>query len=413
MNDRALALDALCLIIQKKGSILSYAKPLSPYARELVFGVCRYYFCLERLAKILVPKKPKDEKIWLILLLGLYQLHYLKQAEYAVVKETVQLTRGAWARGFVNAVLRNYCRKKPEMPAHLNHPDWFIKRVQKAWPKNWEGILKENDQHPPMTLRVNTKKISVKDYLSCLMQSDIVGQPLPYTQDAILLDTPCQVTALPGFSEGLCAVQDAAAQLAAPLLSLKKGDRVLDACSAPGGKTSHLLEKEQHLNACIALDVDEKRLQKVADNLTRLGHQATLKQGDASAPETWWDGIPFDKILLDAPCSATGVIRRHPDIKLIRTETDVKEIVTLQAKLLSALWPLLSPKGRLVYATCSILPEENELQIANFIEHHPDAEIIPIEAPWGHPTPHGRQIFPGENQMDGFFYSVISKKSHV
>ncbi len=409
MNDRALALDVLTLIAQKKGSIQSYNKPLSPYARELIFGVCRYYFYLESLAKTLVPKKPKDQKIWLTLLLGLYQLHYLKQAEYAVVKETVELTRSNWARGFINAVLRNYCRKKPSPPVHLNHPDWFARRIQQAWPQHWQNILEENDIHPPMTLRVNTSAINIDAYLLKLQNVGISGQKMLYAKEAILLDTPCHVTDLPGFADGLCAVQDAAAQLAAHLLDLKPGDRILDACAAPGGKTCHILEKEPHLDQCIALDIDEKRLQKVAENLSRLKLEATLKQGDAATPETWWDGVAFDKILLDAPCSATGVIRRHPDIKLMRTEMDVAEIVKLQAKILQALWPLLSPGGRLVYATCSVLPEENELQIANFLKTQKDAQLESIDIPFGHKTPHGRQIFPGQDHMDGFFYSVISK----
>lgn len=411
MNDRAIALDALRLIAQKKVTISSYPHPLTSYARELVFGVCRYYFYLEKLAETMVKKKPKELEIWLILLLGLYQLHFLKQAEYAVVKETVNLSKAAWAKGFINAVLRHYCRTHPTLPPQENHPSWFVKHLKKAWPKDWTAILRENDLHPPMTLRVNTIKISVEAYLELLIQSGIQAKRLPYTPEALMLETPCEVNLLPGFNEGLCAVQDGAAQLAAHLLDLKPGDRVLDACAAPGGKTCHILEKEPDLSSCIALDIDEKRLNKVRENLKRLGHQATLCLGNATHPDTWWDGQLFDKILLDAPCSATGVIRRHPDIKLIREENEISLAATLQTTLLNTLWPMLAPGGRLVYATCSIMPEENDLQIKQFLKTHQDCLPLEIEATWGHLTPHGRQILPGESHMDGFFYSVLLRQN--
>ena len=410
MNDRQLALDALRLIVQKKVTISSYSRPLSPYARQLIFGVCRHYFYLEALAQTLVQKKPKELEIWLILLLGLYQLHFLKQAEYAVVKETVSLSKQVWAKGFINAVLRNYCRKPVLLSHQDNHPDWFIKRIKKDWPNDWTAILRENDIHPPMTLRVNTNKISVQAYLMCLNQSGIHADTLPYTPEALLLDTPCDVSALPGFSDGLCAVQDAAAQLAAHLLDLKPNDRVLDDCAAPGGKTCHILDKEHDLATCVVVDIDDKRLDKARENLKRLGHQATLCIGDATTPETWWDGELFDKILLDAPCSATGVIRRHPDIKLMRDENEILHAVQLQAELLNALWPMLAPGGRFVYATCSIMPEENDLQIARFIETHSDCTRLELDIPWAHHTPHGWQILPGENHMDGFFYSVLLRR---
>lgn len=410
MNDRALALDALRLIVQKKATISSYTRPLTPYSRQLVFGVCRYYFYLEALAKTLVKKKPKELDIWVIILLGLYQLHFLKQAEYAVVKETVNLSKATWAKGFINAVLRNYCRKPPQLPLENNHAPWFIKRIQEAWPNHWQAILRETDTHPPMILRVNTLKIDVETYLSRLHESDIQAQRLEHAPEALLLETPCEVSSLPGFDNGLCAVQDAAAQLAASLLDLKPEDRVLDACAAPGGKTCHILEKEPHLANCIALDVDEKRLERVRENLNRLEHTATLCVGDGTTPETWWDGQRFNKILLDAPCSATGVIRRHPDIKLMREEDDITRITELQAKLLDTLWPMLEPGGRLVYATCSIMPQENELQIGSFLKRHQDATLLTLDVPWGHATPHGRQILPGENHMDGFFYSVLLRQ---
>jgi 16S rRNA (cytosine967-C5)-methyltransferase len=407
MNDRALALDALRLIIQKKSTISSYPKTLTPYSRQLIFGVCRYYFYLEELAKKLINKKPKELDIWVALLLGLYQLHFLKQPEYAVVKETVNLIKAAWAKGFVNAVLRNYCRNPVSLTYENNHAPWFIERVQQAWPNDWSYILKENDTHPPMVLRVNTTQISRDAYLTHLMEKGIQAHTLPYTPEALLLEHPIDVSDLPGFDIGLCAIQDSAAQLAAHLLALQPGDSVLDACAAPGGKTCHILEKEPQLKRCVALDIEPKRLDKVRENLMRLGHSATLCLGDASSPETWWDKQPFDKILLDAPCSATGVIRRHPDIKLAREPQDISQVVALQTRILNALWPTLAPGGRLVYATCSIMPEENELQIDSFLKTHQDARILTLDTSWGRATPHGRQILPGQDNMDGFFYSVL------
>ena len=341
--------------------------------------------------------------------------------DYAVVKETVALVekvKKPWAKGLVNAVLRNFCRKQAELLATLNddpqfiygHPPHLLARIQKAWPQDWQAIALANDAHPPMTLRVNLQLISVKDYLHDLEVLGIAAKAHPLVSSAITLVSPCDVRNLPGFTEGKIAVQDAAAQLAAPLLDLKPGLRVLDACCAPGGKTCHILETQSQLAACVAVDVDNKRLLRVKENLNRQQLTAEIVQGDALKPQQWWDSQLFDRILLDAPCSALGVVRRHADIKLLRTEDEIKAVVHTQYSMLRSLWPLLAPKGILVYATCSIMPEENEQQIAQFLNEHEECTLLPIAAEWGRATPHGRQILPGEQGMDGFFYSILLKE---
>ena len=409
-NDRKEALNTLIIVFKQKIPLGTLTTNLTPFSRELCYGVCRHYFRLEAIANSLLTKKPKGLDIWICLLMGLYQLHFQTRPDYAVVQETVALLSGkqAWAKSLLNAVLRNYCRNKDNLieniqnqPAYLyGHPSWLIQRIQTAWPKHWEAILKANDEHPPMSLRINIQKTNISQYLEHLKNIDNLGHPHPHAKQAILLDKPCDVYLLPGTS----------AQLAASLLNLSPGLRVLDACSAPGGKTCHLLETEPNLKICVAVDIDDKRLSRVQENLTRLHLEATLLLGDAANPEHWWDGQLFDRILLDAPCSATGVIRRHPDIKYLRTEAEVSRISQTQSKLLNALWELLAPGGRLVYATCSILPEENELQLEQFINNHADCIVYHPSQPWGHPTPHGWQILPGEDDMDGFFYGVLEKK---
>lgn len=422
-NDRLQALKILSTLLQKNNpltALMQSLPDLSPFSKELCFGVCRHYFRLSALADCLVKKRPKEMEVWLGLLIGLYQLHFLKTPDYAVVKETVALmdqVKKPWAKGLINGVLRSFIRKQETLlmslrdnpPFNHGHPDWLQKRIQRVWPSHWEQILKANDTHPPMTLRVNAQRTTREEYIDRLQQMGIEAHPTSFSPQGIALANPCDVHDLPGFTSGDVSVQDEAAQLAISLLDLKPGHRWLDACCAPGGKTCHGLETEPLLSTCIALDLDQKRLQRVQENLTRLNLQATLIAGDALNPETWWDGRLFDRILLDAPCSATGVIRRHPDIKLLRTEKDIETIVTLQNALLQSIWPLLAPDGIMVYATCSIMPEENEEQIINFISNHPDAHVAQREVAWGHATGHGWQIFPGDHGMDGFFYSVLKK----
>lgn len=422
-NERLHALKILTQLLTHKSS-LSQLMPasveVSPMTKEICFGFCRHYFRLQAIANCFIQKRPKETEIWVALLIGLYQLHYMQLPDYAVVKETVAVLekiKKTWAKALVNAVLRNFCRQQNEILAHLGTdpmflyglPQWLLERLQTDWPDDWQAIVQANDAHPPMSLRVNVRKNSVADYLQRLHETGIMAKVHSVASEGIILDAPCNVQKLPGFAEGCVSVQDAAAQLAVSLLSLKPGLRLLDACCAPGGKTCHILEKEPDLAACIALDIDPKRLNRVQENLNRLNLQATLVQGDALKPSTWWDGQLFDRILLDAPCSATGVIRRHADIKLLRTNEEIIAIMKIQQAMLHSLWPLLAKGGVLVYATCSSIPAENEQQIAHFIAAHPDCKIIQEPKPWGKATNHGQQIIPGEHDMDGFFYAVLCK----
>lgn len=422
-NDRLQALTILLEVIENGEQLtrlLQANSEISSLTRIICYGVCRHYFRLQILADSLVDKRPKDQDLWLVLLIGLFQLQYLDKPEYATVQETVALVdkiKKKWARGLVNAVLRRFCRERSEVLAALEkrgdfvsgHPDWFISRLKKDWPSSWQMILKANDEHPPMSLRVNQQHGTRDSYLEQLHAAGIDAQPHAFSIVGITLDTACDVNELPGFADGDISVQDEAAQLAAPLLLLEPGMRVLDVCAAPGGKTCHILETMPEILECVAIDNDYRRLQRVHANLTRLGLHATVKSGDALEPETWWDGKLFDRILLDAPCSATGVIRRHPDIKLLRTENDIQTIVRLQASILASIWPLLRPGGLMVYATCSVMKEENEQQIAKFISQVTDCTCDTGEKSWGIDTGYGWQLLPGQNNCDGFFYSVLIK----
>ncbi|MBL7480552.1 16S rRNA (cytosine(967)-C(5))-methyltransferase RsmB [Legionella bononiensis] len=422
-NERLHALKILTALMEEKSSLsqlMPASAEVSPMTKELCFGFCRHYFRLELIADYLVDKRPKSIEVWIALLIGLYQLHYMNKPDYAVVKETVGLLekiKKGWAKGLVNAVLRNFCRQQQEILAKLashpvfiyGQPQWLLQRLKADWPDEWQAVSQANDAHPPMTLRVNVRTTSVEDYLKELAKAGIEANAHPVAPQGITLVSPCDVRQLPGFADGVVSVQDGAAQLAVSLLSLKPELRLLDACCAPGGKTCHILESEPELAQCVALDVDAKRLKRVQENLDRLKLKATLLQGDASLPQTWWDGTPFDRILLDAPCSATGVIRRHSDIKLLRTSEEVRAVSQIQQSMLNALWPLLAPGGIMVYATCSVIAVENEQQIAAFVATHPDCQVTQGNWSWGRKTGHGQQILPGEQDMDGFFYSVLVK----
>ena len=420
-NERAQAFTILMGLMTRGVSLAQgLATTTEPMTKALCFGLCRHYVRLSLIADCLLVKRPKAVEVWIILLMGLYQIHYMNLPDYAVVKETVDLlnkNKKSWAKGLVNAVLRSFCRQKNEIMASLNnkpdfiygHPQQLVTKIQKAWPNDWQKIALANDEHPPMTLRVHLGKSSVANYMNLLVEAGLEAVVHPLVPSAITLVTPCDVRQLPGFASGWVSVQDAAAQLAAPLLALHSGVRVLDACCAPGGKTCHLLEMDPGIESCIALDVDAKRLRRVEENLSRQGVKATVVHGDALHPTPWWDKRCFDRILLDAPCSATGVIRRHPDIKLLRTDKEIDDICLVQYHMLRSLWPLLAPNGIMVYATCSVIPEENEHQIARFVADYADCQILPITAGWGRATQHGRQILPGEHGMDGFFYSILMK----
>ena len=390
--------------------------------QELSYGTLRWFYRLDVQLQQLMqkPLKQRDVDVRCLLLIGLYQLTQLAMPQRVAVNETVQATEALkkpWARGLVNAVLRNFQRRADSLEVMLDtdaavkfaHPAWFIERLQADWPHDWEAILTANNERPPFSLRVNQRRVPRDEYLDELLARSIEAVPLPHIATGLMLKKPVAVENLPGFSAGEVSVQDGAAQLAAVLLSLAPGQRVLDACAAPGGKTAHILEVEPEIDGLTAIDIDGRRLRRIEENLARLSLHAELQQGDAGEPAAWWDGQPYDRILLDVPCSATGVIRRHPDIKLLRKPGDVATLVSGQARLLQALWPLLSPGGMLLYSTCSVLFDENSGQVAHFLERQTDAAVLSINAAWGRGCMHGRQIFPGEDEMDGFYFACLQK----
>ncbi len=391
--------------------------------RELCYGVCRWQPQLQLLLDTLLnrPLNPRESVARALLLTGLYQLQHLRIPDHAAVAETVAAARHlnkAWVAGLTNAVLRAFLRRRVELLARVvadpvaetAHPRWLLDQLQRDWPDQWPAIVAANNARPPLTLRVNGRRGDRDAYCARLAVAGQCAEPVAAVATALVLAEPVEPSALPGFAEGQVSVQDAAGQLAAPLLAVAPHMRVLDACAAPGGKTAHLLECAPNLELT-ALDQDAGRLAQVRDNLQRLGLSARLIAGDASQPAAWWDGQPYARILLDAPCSATGVIRRHPDIKLLRRESDIALLASRQSALLTALWPLLQSGGRLLYATCSVLRRENEQVIADFLAAHPDAVEQIITADWGHTLRHGRQILPGEAGMDGFYYAALAKSA--
>jgi 16S rRNA (cytosine967-C5)-methyltransferase len=389
------------------------------FIQALCYGVCRQFHRLDFILSQLLDKPLKDIDVKALALVGLYQLKFMRVKPHAAVSETVLAARKKpWAKSLINAVLRTYLREQDGLEhkadkspiAALSHPDWLIKQVEHDWPEQASKILLENNQQPPMVLRVNLSKISRESYLQLLTEQDIAAQTVSFCPSAIILDKPVPVDLLPGFADGSVSVQDTAAQLAAGLLDVQAGHRVLDVCAAPGGKTAHILESQPQLKELVAVDIDESRMQRVSENLQRLNLQAKLVVGDGANPQSWWDGKPFDRILLDAPCSALGVIRRHPDIKLLRRAEDIEQLQALQKTILQAVWPLLAPGGLLVYATCSILKQENEQQVQAFLAEHSDAVELSIDADWGTVGACGRQILTGESAMDGFYYARISKQ---
>lgn len=389
------------------------------FIQALCYGVCRQYHRLDFILGRLLDKPLKDADIKALALVGLYQLKFMRVKPHAAVSETVLAARKKpWAKSLINAVLRTYLREQEtleqkadnEQTAAVSHPDWLIKQIEQDWPEQAQQILSENNRQPPMVLRVNLARTSRDRYLQALLDQDIAAAAVNFCPSAIMLDEPVSVELLPGFDVGLVSVQDTAAQLAAGLLDVQPGHRVLDVCAAPGGKAAHILESQPQLKELVAVDIDESRMQRVSENLQRLGLQAKLVVGDAANPEKWWDGKPFDRILLDAPCSALGVIRRHPDIKLLRRAGDIESLQALQKVILQAVWPLLAPGGLLVYATCSILKQENERQVQAFLAEHGDAVELSIETDWGAAGKCGRQILTGDSAMDGFYYARISKQ---
>lgn len=365
------------------------------------YGLCRWFYQLSAIANQLLdkPLKDKDADIYALILLGLHQIYHSEIKEHVLVSETVEAAEAlkkSWAKGLINACLRRALREKntllensqKEETAFYAHSKWMIDHLKKSWPDDWKKIVEANNHQAPMALRVNQHGV----------------------QKCVYLESPLSVNDIEGFKEGKVSVQDEASQYVAPLLQLKPNDRVLDACSAPGGKAGHLLEVEPEIHLT-ALDVSELRLQKVKQNLERLKLDANVKliASDASQTSNWFDGNLFDKILIDAPCSGTGVIRRHPDIKLLRRKSDLQSFSEQQKKLLNSLWPLLKVSGLLLYTTCSVMPDENEQVIEAFLQLHWDAKIEVVQLPIGFAQKHGWQCFPQMNGHDGFYYCLITK----
>jgi len=389
--------------------------------RELCFGVLRWLPRLETVADMLLakPLAKKHRDVYCLLLVGLYQLMELRVPTHAAVSETVAATRALkkpWAAGLINGTIRSYLRDQKRYDAlaaldevALAHPSWLQASVRAAWPLHWRGILEANNQRPPLWLRVNRNKEAVCAYLELLADVELCARRCIHAEHAVELIPAIAVNEIPGFSAGAVSVQDAAAQLAAPILEAEPGDRVLDACAAPGGKTTHILELYGGQIELLALDRAKDRTVLIAENIRRLGLEGAVLTADAASPDEWWDGRPFQRILLDAPCTSTGVIRRHPDIKWLRRAEDTEALALQQERLLNGLWPLLAPGGRLVYAICSVLPQEGLDQVERFVRNHADADERVINASWGQRCRYGRQIFPGEDGMDGFYYACLQK----
>lgn len=436
MEPRAVAVMTLALVLGRgdgRGQSLDRAlaqhlpKLTDPAARglaqEMCYGVLRWHVRLDALVRSLLHSPPKDQDIYLLLLLGLYQLIYMRIAPHAAVNMTVAATtalKKTWAKGLVNAILRSYLRDSANLLGALDHtestawshPRWLIEALKVDWPQHWSDIAAANNERPPLVLRVNKQKITRDAYLQQLAQAGIAASAVTHSACGVCVEKPVTVEALPGFAAGLVSVQDAAAQQAALLLDAQPGERVLDACAAPGGKACHILEAQPELGELLVLDCDAQRVARIRQNLERLQLRAKLVVGDATRPEQWWDGQLFDRILLDPPCSATGVIRRHPDIKCHRRAADIERQVQLQGSLLATLWPLLKSGGMLLYATCSVLTRENEQQMQDFLATQPAARAETISFPWQQRAQNntiGRQILPGEEGMDGFYYAKLRK----
>ena len=426
---RAAALEVLIGVLCEGHSLnhcLDARSPLperrdNALVNEICYGVLRRLRPLQHVRDALLhrPLASKDGDVGVALLVGLYQLMYTRVSAHAAVATSAALgphLGKARATALINAVLRSYLRRRRELSGSIaraerperSHPRWLVSALRGAWPSRWREILVANDAHPPMTLRVNALRTRRAEYLERLRARGIGASATPHCDHGVTLARPVDVMDLPGFLAGEVSVQDTAAQLAAPLLDPSPGARVLDACAAPGGKSAHLLEVNPSI--CLtALDIDSRRVDRIEGTLARLGLAATLLCADAGAPARWWDGLPYQSILVDAPCTASGVIRRHPDLKWLRRPNDAARLAVRQLRLLASVWPLLARGGTLLYATCSILPTENDVVVTRFLADHRDAKPGAIDAAWGIATRHGRQTIPGEDGMDGFYYARLVK----
>ncbi|WP_158782197.1 16S rRNA (cytosine(967)-C(5))-methyltransferase RsmB [Pantoea sp. BAV 3049] len=424
-NLRALAAQTIEKVVEQ-GQSLSNVLPAaqkrladkdSSLLQELCYGVLRTLPQLEWIISQLMerPMTGKQRSIHFLIMVGLYQLMFTRIPAHAALAETVE---GAVAlkrpqlKGLINGVLRQFQRKQEELMQAMNegdqrhlHPKWLLERLKRAWPEQWQHIVDANNQRPPMWLRVNRQHHTRDAWMELLEAEGKNAEPHPVHPDALRLEVPCAVTQLPGFDQGWVTVQDASAQGCVALLSPQDNELILDLCAAPGGKTTHILEAAPKARV-MAVDIDAQRLSRISENLQRLNMSAEVKLGDGTTPEKWCGDTQFDRILLDAPCSATGVIRRHPDIKWLRRDRDIAELAALQQQILEAIWPHLKPGGTLLYATCSILPEENHLQIAAFLQRHGDANLQET----GNAVKPGLQVFPDPEGGDGFYYAKLVKK---
>jgi len=432
-NPRLAALEALSEVLDSNRS-LADSEALSrlrdsrdnAFARHLTYGVLRWLTALEWLAAELLSKpiKKREHDVQRLVLLGLQQLWHDHTASHAAINETAECARllgKPWAVGLINAVLRRFQREQEQLLERLGqtqhqfaHADWMLKEIQQDWPDQWQTIVEANNRQAPLWLRINRQKADESKLRDNLKTAGFEVSDHPYAADAICISPAAAVIKIPGFEAGWLSVQDPAAQLARDLLAPRTGERILDACAAPGGKSAHLLESCAGIELTL-LDKQAPRIEQLEQTLKRLGLDlgsgAKAVVADAAEVESWWQGKKFHKILLDAPCSATGVIRRHPEIKWLRSEDQVRAAVQKQAELLAALWPLLEPGGILVYATCSVLKRENTQQIQKFLEMNNDASEDEPSVEWGVSESYGRQIIPGEARMDGFFYAVLRKSA--
>jgi 16S rRNA (cytosine967-C5)-methyltransferase len=433
---RSLAAHAVARILREGVTLdaalkdaLAAANPkLAPSVRSLSYGAVRGYYRHEAILGRLLstPVRSLDFLVRALLSVALYEIEDERTPEYAVVDAAVQTakaTDAVRAAGLINAVLRRYLRERTAVDADIARnpatrhasPVWLADRLRADWPVRWTQLLAAGDAQAPMWLRVNAQRSTTDGYLEKLRDAGIGARAEPRVPLAVALDSPCDVHDLPGFADGLVSVQDLGAQCVAFPLGLAAGQRVLDACAAPGGKTALIAEREPNLAQVVAVDIDPQRLARVRENLSRGNLSAELVSGDAGAPAPWWDGVPFDRILLDAPCSALGVIRRHPDIRLRKSPSDIDKLPQLQGRLLKSAWQLLRRGGRLVYATCTVTRSENRDLLAAFLRDTPDAISLPAESWEGWPNfgeadEFGRQILPGEAGADGFYYAALTKQ---
>jgi 16S rRNA (cytosine967-C5)-methyltransferase len=411
-----------------KHALVGADPKLVPSVRSLSYGAVRGYFRHEALlGKLLsTPVRSLDFLVRALLSVALYELEDERTPQYAVVDAAVQTakaTDAVRASGLINAVLRRYLRERKTLDAEiaskpaLRHaaPIWLADRFRADWPVRWTQLLAASDSQAPMWLRVNPRLSSADQYLGELASAGIGARAEPRVPQTIVLDSPCDVQVLPGFAAGLVSVQDLGAQCVAFPLGLESGQRVLDMCAAPGGKTALIAEREPNLAALVAVDIDPQRVARIRENLSRGTLQANVIVGDSTDSARWWDGTLFDRILLDAPCSGLGVIRRHPDIRLRKSPSDIDKLPALQGRLLKSAWGMLSPGGRLVYVTCTVTRSENRDVIGAFLNTTPDARAVPVEEWQGWPglgdaDEFGRQILPGEAGADGFYYAALTKQ---